>query len=217
MNNSSQEYLRHMGITTWQERKKNTSTNNHDSWSRLFEEISQCHLCPLHQSRTHTVFGEGSSSADLLLIGEAPGAQEDLEGKPFVGRAGKLLASIRQALGLNEFSIFITNILKCRPPQNREPSPSEVTCCTPYLKQQIFCLKPKLIVALGRISAHFLLNTSVPLHRLRMQKHRYEDQNIPLVVTYHPAYLLRSPQDKSKSYEDWLWIKQLLIQLLQTP
>lgn len=179
-------------------------------WQSLRQRVAQCTLCGLEKSRKQTVFGVGNLQADLLFVGEAPGAQEDQQGEPFVGRAGQLLNAMLQAIGMDRQQIYIANILKCRPPNNRDPLPREVSCCTPYLQRQIALLQPKLIVALGRIAAQFLLNTTTALGKLRKIQHHYGPQKTPLLVTYHPAYLLRNPRDKSKAYEDLQEMVRLL-------
>jgi uracil-DNA glycosylase family 4 len=149
------------------------------------------------------VFGVGNPHADWLVIGEAPGAEEDRQGKPFVGAAGKLLDAMLQAIGLSrEDNVFVANMLKCRPPGNRDPKPEEVAACLPYLMRQIAAIKPKLILAVGRIAAQNLLATDVPLGRLRGRVHRFGPLSTALIVTYHPAYLLRSPAEKRKAWED---------------
>ncbi len=180
------------------------------SWEDLQTRVSACQLCSLAKTRQHTVFGMGNPQAKLVIVGEAPGATEDQQGLPFVGRAGKLLDAMLQAINLQRSEIFITNILKCRPPNNRDPDPQEVACCTPYLERQLQLLQPRLLLALGRIAAHFLLNSTTTLSRLRGQQFHYGTQRIPLLVTYHPAYLLRSPQDKDKAYQDLLLVRSLL-------
>jgi DNA polymerase len=169
-------------------------------WDALAEEVRCCTKCALHSTRTQTVFGVGNRRAQWMFVGEAPGADEDRQGEPFVGAAGKLLNAMLAALGLKREEVFIANVLKCRPPNNRDPQASEVEQCEPYLIRQIELVQPKLIVALGRHAAHSLLKTDLALARLRGQPHSY--QNIPLVVTYHPAYLLRTPSDKRKAWDD---------------
>lgn len=166
----------------------------------LSREVSHCTACTLSGSRTQTVFGAGNPQADVLFVGEAPGMNEDKQGLPFVGRAGQLLSTMLQAIGLSRESVFICNVLKCRPPQNRDPSEQEVAACTPHLVKQIEAIQPRVIVALGRHAAHYLLKTDTPLGRLRNQWHQY--QACDLLVTYHPAYLLRNPTDKRKAWED---------------
>ncbi len=170
-------------------------------WAQLKEAISNCTLCELHRTRTQGVAGVGDQNADWLVIGEAPGADEDAQGEPFVGQAGKLLDSMLAAIGLKRGeNVYIANVLKSRPPGNRNPQPEEVRACMPYLERQIQLIQPKLILALGRFAAQTLLNTEETIGRLRGRLHRY--QGVPLIVSYHPAYLLRSPAEKAKAWED---------------
>jgi DNA polymerase len=169
-------------------------------WTALRHTVAACTRCKLHESRTQTVFGVGNPNADWMIIGEAPGAEEDRRGEPFVGRAGKLLDEMLQAAGQGRESVFIANILKCRPPNNRDPEPAESAECRRYLERQIELIQPKIILAVGRIAAHLLLETDTPVGRLRGTTH-YLDKT-PLIVTYHPAYLLRSPSQKRKSWDD---------------
>ena len=169
-------------------------------WTALRDTVAACTRCKLHESRTQTVFGVGDPNADWMIIGEAPGAEEDRRGEPFVGRAGKLLDEMLQAVGQGRDSVFIANILKCRPPNNRDPEPAESAECRKYLERQIELVQPKIILAVGRIAAHLLLETDTPVGRLRGTTH-YLDKT-PLIVTYHPAYLLRSPSQKRKSWDD---------------
>lgn len=171
-------------------------------WDMLQQQVAACTRCDLHRTRTQTVFGVGNRTADWLVIGEAPGAEEDKRGEPFVGRAGQLLDAMLAAIDLDRGRAYIANILKCRPPNNRDPQAHEVTCCEPYLQQQIALIQPRLILAVGRIAAQNLLKTDVPLTRLRGRVHRYGERQTPLIVTYHPAYLLRTPSDKRKAWED---------------
>jgi DNA polymerase len=171
-------------------------------WPLLQSEVAACTRCALHRSRANTVFGVGATSARWMVIGEAPGADEDAQGEPFVGRAGQLLTAMLKACGLERPDVFIANILKCRPPNNRDPLPEEVRECLPYLTRQIARIRPQLILAVGRIAAQNLLATDAPLGRLRGQVHRYGELDTPLVVTYHPAYLLRSPGEKRKAWDD---------------
>lgn len=210
---NKENYLKQMGITIWKERDQNSidrTINKNQNWENLKERIASCRACGLEKTRTQTVFGVGNKEAELLLIGEAPGAQEDLKGEPFVGRAGELLNNILSAVGLKREAVYIANILKCRPPENRDPNPEEVRLCTPFLLEQIALIHPKLLVALGRIAAQFLLKTTLPLAKLRKTEFTYGPHSIPLIITFHPAYLLRSPLEKSKAWEDWLWIKEIL-------
>jgi len=171
-------------------------------WEALQAQVAQCTLCELHKSRTQTVFGTGRRDADWLIVGEAPGRDEDLQGEPFVGRAGQLLNAMLKAVGLERGDVYIANILKCRPPDNRDPRPEEVLRCEPYLMRQIALIQPKLILAVGRVAAQNLLKTDTPIGKLRGRVHRLGDTGIPVVATYHPAYLLRSPQEKRKAWQD---------------
>lgn len=171
-------------------------------WDALGAAVAECRACGLCETRTQTVFGVGDRRADLLVIGEAPGADEDREGEPFVGRAGQLLNRMLAAIGLPRQQVYIANILKCRPPGNRDPRPEEVLRCQPYLMRQIALIGPRIILAVGRISAQTLLGTDVPLGRLRGRWLELGPDAIPLRVTYHPAYLLRSPDQKAKAWED---------------
>jgi DNA polymerase len=171
-------------------------------WPALQERVAGCTHCPLHATRTQTVFGTGNRSADWLVIGEAPGADEDRQGEPFVGRAGQLLTEMLRAAGFERDAVYITNILKCRPPNNRDPQPDEVASCHDYLQRQIDLIGPRLILAVGRIAAHNLLQTDTPVGRLRGRVHHFGPAGIPLVVTYHPAYLLRTPLEKRKAWDD---------------
>lgn len=176
--------------------------------SELAKTVSVCMRCELHKSRKQTVFGVGNPNAKLMFIGEAPGADEDAKGEPFVGRAGQLLTKIIAAMGMTREEVYIANILKCRPPQNRDPLPAEVECCEEYLRAQIALIKPKYICALGRIAAHWLLKTEAPLGALRTGQHVYE--GIPVIVTYHPAALLRNPAFKAPCWEDMKKLMALL-------
>lgn len=212
------QYLDAMGIARWQRRDRGASMQPEPApevaaaprpaepavsvpeWAVIEAEVSGCTRCGLHQARTRTVFGTGNRCAPWMFVGEAPGADEDAQGEPFVGRAGQLLNAMIAALGLRREDVYIANVLKCRPPGNRDPQAGEVEQCEPYLLRQIDLIRPRLIVALGRHAAHSLLKTDLALARLRNQRHRYHD--IPLVVTYHPAYLLRSPAEKRKAWED---------------
>ncbi len=178
-------------------------------WETLATRVADCRACELHEGRTQTVFGTGSRSAEWLVIGEAPGAEEDKRGEPFVGRAGQLLTSMLGAAGLPRPQVYIANILKCRPPSNRDPKPEEVTSCEPYLFNQIALLKPRIILAVGRIAAQNLLKTQTPIGKLRGQRHAFGPEEIPVVVTYHPAYLLRSPGEKRRAWEDLLFARQV--------
>ncbi|MDD2767703.1 MAG: uracil-DNA glycosylase [Methylococcus sp.] len=173
-----------------------------DGWDNLAVEVSVCARCELQCTRTQTVFGVGNRRATWMVIGEAPGEQEDLQGEPFVGRAGQLLNEMLRAIGLQRDEVYIANILKCRPPRNRDPKPEEVAACEGYLKRQIALLQPRIILAAGRIAAQNLLKTTEAIGKLRSRVFQYE--GIPLVITYHPAYLLRSPLEKRKAWQDLL-------------
>lgn len=174
--------------------------SNNAQWEALQTAVASCAKCNLCETRTQTVFGTGNRNADWMLIGEAPGQHEDEQGKPFVGKAGLLLTEMLRAIGLARDDVFIANILKCRPPGNRDPQPNEIEMCSGYLRQQQALVKPKIILAVGRIAAQTLLNTDAPLSKLRGKVHKQDD--IPLVVVYHPAYLLRSLLEKRKAWQD---------------
>ncbi len=184
------------------------STVQYASLEEHREAIKDCTLCPLHATRNKFVYGVGNPKADLMIIGEAPGADEDRLGEPFVGRAGQLLDKILAAIQLSRKEVYITNILKSRPPNNRDPLPEEMTVCMPYLYEQIRLIQPKLICALGRISAQALLQTTTPLGKLRKRWHDF--RGIPLIVTYHPAALLRFPAYKRDTWEDMQTLKARL-------
>lgn len=212
----SSQLLQTCGIQPWflqeaetmVEIKEPVKPTTSATWQQLEEKVCHCTQCPLHQTRTQTVFGSGSQQADLLIVGEAPGANEDKQGLPFVGRAGSLLTDMLQAIHFARDDVYIVNILKCRPPNNRDPKAEEVNQCIGYLQQQIALLKPKLILAVGRIGAQNLLQRKEALSRLRGNIYHYDD--IPVMVTYHPAYLLRSPQQKKQAYKDLLRVKDFL-------
>lgn len=175
------------------------------SWDDLRSRVATCTECGLCRSRTQTVFGVGPAQAAWMLVGEAPGAEEDARGEPFVGQAGRLLDAMLAAIGLNRGDdVFIANVLKCRPPGNRNPEPAEVARCEPYLARQVELVRPKLIVVMGRFAAQSLLRTDASIASLRNRVHRYRigERQVPVVVTYHPAYLLRTPQDKAKAWVD---------------
>jgi len=209
--NERRAYLRAMGIDVWIPRNQPDAAPEPGQpatgaeateygWVELREAVASCTRCGLHESRTQTVFGVGNPVADWMIIGEAPGAEEDRRGEPFVGRAGKLLDEMLLAIGEKRDSVFIANILKCRPPNNRDPRPDEAASCRPYLERQIELVRPRIILAVGRIAAQQLLQTDAPVGRLRGKVHQLG--GIPLVVTYHPAYLLRSPSQKRKAWDD---------------
>lgn len=179
-------------------------------WQTLDDIIINCQRCELSKTRCNAVPGVGPESVDLCIIGEAPGAEEDRQGKPFVGRAGQLLTQMLAAIDCPRESVFIGNILKCRPPGNRDPKPEEIAQCLPYLQQQLNHLKPKALLLVGRIAAQTLLETDQPMRRLRQQTFEYGEAKIPVVVTYHPAYLLRQPSEKAKALEDLLRLRALI-------
>jgi uracil-DNA glycosylase len=205
-----------------------------ERWRALEHTVSQCTACALHRGRTRTVFGAGNQRARLLVIGEAPGAEEDRRGEPFVGRAGQLLNAMLAAIGMDRSDVYIANILKCRPPGNRDPAAEEIATCTPYLREQIALQAPDVILAVGRIAAQWLLQTDTAVGRLRGQVHGFdaaaaaaggtadppapapgpasthESIRIPVVVSYHPAYLLRTPQAKARAWDDLKQVRRLL-------
>ncbi len=208
------QYLEAMGIDVWLPKAiaahQQTSTPDAiaenslpeplDSWEALQAEVAPCTKCDLCKTRTQTVFGSGNKNADWMIIGEGPGKNEDQQGLPFVGKAGLLLTEMLRAMGLDREEVFIANIVKCRPPANRDPKPIEIETCKPYLLRQMALLKPKIIVVLGRVAAQALLNTDEPISKLRGKIHALNDT--PVVVVYHPAYLLRSLLDKRKAWAD---------------
>jgi DNA polymerase len=183
------------------------------AWDPLRAMVAACKQCELHATRTQTVFGVGSTEARWMFIGEAPGADEDRQGEPFVGRAGQLLTAMIQAAGLRREDVYIANILKCRPPGNRDPKPAEAASCRGYLDRQIALVNPTLIVAVGRIAAQNLLATETPLAKLRGRVHAVGSRAWPVIVTYHPAYLLRSPGEKRKAWQDLLFAKSTYARL----
>ncbi len=222
MGSRRRQYLDAMGIVSWR-RRDGARMEEHGApgeaesdqdkaalWQVLREEVRQCQACGLHRTRTQTVFGVGNTEAHWMIIGEAPGADEDRQGEPFVGRAGQLLNEMLFAVGLSRQRVFIANVLKCRPPNNRDPKPEEVRACQSYLQRQIELVAPHILLVVGRIAAQHLLDSSAPLGRLRGRVHRYGEEKIPLVVTYHPAYLLRSPLEKRKAWADLLLARSVL-------
>lgn len=172
------------------------------SWPALEQAVATCVRCRLSETRSNTVFGVGNRQAEWMVIGEAPGAEEDRQGEPFVGRAGQLLNAMLKAIGLAREDVYIANILKSRPPQNRDPLPDEMAACEPFLMRQIQLIQPKIILAVGRIAAQNLLKTDTKISLLRGKRHVYPGTGTPLVATYHPAYLLRAPAEKRKAWED---------------
>lgn len=182
-------------------------------WAQLRETVLACRACPLCETRTQAVFGVGQRDADLLVLGEAPGQEEDRRGEPFVGRAGQLLDRMLAAIGLDRDAVYITNVLKCRPPRNRDPQAAEAEACAPYLARQIELMQPRVILAVGRIAAQQLLGSDEPLGRLRGRWHCFEPGGIPVRVSYHPAFLLRQPAAKAKAWAD---LKQVRVPLRAT-
>ncbi len=221
------QYLEAIGIDLWVSRVRSTAATAMPApaadseevtaqWQRLLDEVLGCRLCPLHATRTQGVLGVGPKRTDWLVIGEAPGAEEDRRGEPFVGAAGQLLDAMLRAIGLDRrTNVYIANVLKSRPPNNRDPKPEEVGACLPYLARQIALLQPKIMLAVGRIAAQNLLGTDAPLGRLRGRVHHFGERQTPLVVTYHPAYLLRTPADKRKAWEDLKFARSVYQQLTQ--
>ena len=216
---SRSQYLREMGLTPWTlitdtrviaNQHVEPASNDLKSpgkvppsgWTLLQQQVGICTRCNLHTTRKTTVFGEGNPKANWLLVGEAPGAEEDRQGLPFVGRAGQLLDRMLFSVHLARDEVFVANVLKCRPPDNRDPFGEEVSACESFLHQQVKFIQPKIILAMGRFAAQALLRTDQTIGQLRGRIHRYPAYDIPLVVTYHPAYLLRSPQAKAKAWAD---------------
>jgi uracil-DNA glycosylase len=206
------EYLGAMGLRLWQSKKLELPAGPSVElldWTTLRKAVAACRRCALAATRTQTVFGVGNSHAEWLIVGEAPGAEEDRQGEPFVGRAGQMLDAMLRAIGLKRQDVYIANVMKCRPPGNRDPKPDEADCCLPYLERQIDLIKPKLMLAVGRIAAQNLLKTDASVARLRLRVHRFGRAGVPLVVTYHPAYLLRTPSDKRKAWDDLLFAREV--------
>jgi DNA polymerase len=219
------QYLDALGIPVWQLRDKSPepstvmgdeeATGGMD-WEALAATVKGCTKCRLRAGCKQTVFGVGLKAAPLMVIGEGPGADEDRIGEPFVGRAGKLLDSMLLAIGRDRQAtqakqgVYIANIVKCRPPENRDPQPDEAAACRPYLERQIELIRPKLILAVGRIAAQNLLMTDAPIGKLRGPVHPYGPHGIPVIVTYHPAYLLRSPREKGRAWDDLKRARALL-------
>lgn len=179
-------------------------------WEVLRGEVAACTACALAAGRTQTVFGVGDIHARCMVIGEAPGAEEDRRGEPFVGPAGELLNAMLRALGFEREQVFIANVVKCRPPGNRDPTPAEAHACSGFLHRQIALVRPTLLLAVGRIAAHNLLGNELPMGRLRQKVHRFGPEGLPVLVTYHPGYLLRSPAEKRKVWEDLKMARRML-------
>lgn len=220
--------LRAMGLTLWLPRRDGTRASLADTPSTggssaggasapagedmesLRAEALACRRCSLSETRTHVVFGVGSENADCMVIGEAPGAEEDKRGEPFVGRAGKLLDAMLAAVDLPRPDVYIANIVKCRPPRNRDPKPEEAQSCRGYLLGQIRLVRPRVILAVGRVAAQNLLGVDTPVGKLRGRRHEAPDLGAPVIVTYHPAYLLRNPAAKADVWRDLSSLKPLL-------
>jgi uracil-DNA glycosylase family 4 len=211
--NARARYLEALGIPRYVLRRSKSPPAGADAaptWQELERAVAACTRCGLCRGRTRTVFGIGARDASLMVVGEAPGAEEDRQGEPFVGPAGQLLNAMLAAVDLAREATFIANIVKCRPPQNRDPSPEEIAACMPHLARQIALVNPRALLTVGRIAAQTLLRTDLPVGRLRGQVFHYGELRIPLVVTYHPAYLLRTPLAKAKAWEDLCVMRELL-------
>jgi len=199
------EYLAGLGVKGWPRVTISPEGFQAEAGAETLEDIRRdlgdCTRCPLHQGRTHLVFGEGNPRAELMFIGEAPGGDEDRQGRPFVGRSGQLLTDIIvKGLKMQREDVYIANVVKCRPPKNRDPQPEEAQTCLPFLHRQIRVIRPKVICALGKVAASYLLGTAEPLSKLR---HRFHDlEGIPVMPTYHPSFLLRQPEMKREVWED---------------
>ncbi len=205
-------YLEALGISAWQLRpargpQADVETEG-DGWEQLQDKVRGCMACGLCEQRTQTVFGVGDRKATLMVVGEAPGAEEDRQGEPFVGPAGQLLDAMLKAAGFEREAVFIANIVKCRPPGNRDPLASETSQCLPYLQRQIELVSPKMILCVGRVAAQNLLATTESVGKLRGRVHQLGGR--PLIVTYHPSYLLREPAQKRKAWEDLKLMMQVL-------
>jgi uracil-DNA glycosylase len=220
VNSLRRQYLAEIGIPVWTLRRgqqelapgnaSSVPADAGDAWAALRTEVRACTRCALHSTRTQTVFGVGRQTARLMIVGEAPGGEEDRQGEPFVGPAGQLLNLMLRSIGFAREDVFIANVLKCRPPQNRDPRPEETGACSGYLERQIALVQPQALLAVGRIAAQWLLQSDLPIGRLRGAVHRYGEPGVPLVVTYHPAYLLRTPLAKAKSWQDLCKVKVLV-------
>jgi uracil-DNA glycosylase len=195
-------------------RPKNASPVIQATLDAIRQELGECTRCPLHHARRTIVFGEGNQRARLMFVGEGPGADEDKEGRPFVGKAGRLLTKMIQAMGLDREDVYIANVAKCRPPGNRDPEVLEISTCMPFLETQISVIAPEVIVALGRIAAHALLGTKDPLTKLRGRFH--QRNGVPIMPTYHPSFLLREEQERRYKAEAWADLKQVMA-LLNLP
>jgi uracil-DNA glycosylase family 4 len=179
-----------------------------ETLEQLRDKIGDCHRCPLSEGRSHIVFGTGNPDADLVFVGEAPGRDEDMQGEPFVGKAGQLLTRIITAMGLKREDVYICNVIKCRPPENRDPLPAEIEMCQPFLMEQLSIIKPRVICALGSFASQTLLKSEVRISRLRGQFRDFD--GVPLMPTYHPSFLLRNPHAKRDVWEDVKMVMELL-------
>ena len=210
------EFLEELGVEgvrrepTWRDREsaEEERFSSLPLLNRIREDLGDCKRCKLHSGRTKLVFGVGDPSADLMFVGEAPGKDEDQEGVPFVGRAGQLLTKIIASIGLSRDEVYIANVIKCRPPNNRNPEPDEITTCEPVLFRQVDAIQPKVVVALGAFAVHTLLASKLAISRLRGQVYDY--RGAQLVPTFHPAFLLRNPDRKRDVWEDMKKVRSLL-------
>ena len=187
--------------------KTTTSNSKFDDLRKI---ISKCEQCDLHKTRNKTVFGSGQLNSKIMIIGEAPGKDEDEQGEPFIGRAGKLLDAFLQSIDLSREKVFITNTVKCRPPDNRNPSLDELNQCSSFLNSQINAIRPKVLILLGKVAANSLLDNDSPMSDLRQKKLFIDNHDIPVIVFYHPAYILRSPLKKSEVWEDLKYLNNIL-------
>ncbi|MEO0573845.1 MAG: uracil-DNA glycosylase [Pseudomonadota bacterium] len=190
--------------------RKPADSDASDIWARLAHDVKRCTQCRLHETRTQAVFGSGDQRASLMVVGEAPGAEEDRVGTPFVGRAGDMLTAMLHAIGISRDDVYIANVLKCRPPQNRDPRRDELSQCHDYLQHQLALVQPSVVMAVGRIAAQRLLDNDLPLGKMRGEEHHIGARQTPLVVTYHPAYLLRTPAQKALAWRDLKRVRALL-------
>jgi len=204
------EYIKEMGITDIPTSESNSGSVLSPTLEEIRRELGDCRRCKLHRTRRTIVFGEGNKNAKLMIIGEGPGYEEDVQGKPFVGKAGQLLTKILHSIHFQREEVYITNIIKCRPPQNRNPEPNEIQSCYPFLIKQIHAIQPQIICALGTFAAQTLLKTDAKITNLRGRF--YEFAGIKLLPTYHPAYLLRNPERKREVWEDMKQISKWLAQ-----
>ena len=206
------KYFSEMGIDiSWYKKySREETTISNSKFDDLRKTISKCEQCDLYKTRNKTVFGSGPSNAKVMIIGEAPGKDEDEQGEPFIGRAGKLLDAFLESINLSREKVFITNTVKCRPPDNRNPSIDELNQCSSFLTSQINTIKPKVLILLGKVAANNLLDNNSPMSDLRQKKLFIENYDIPVIVFYHPAYILRSPLKKSEVWEDLKYLNNIL-------